>query len=255
MLLREDGRRHQHQDLLAVDRDCECRAQRDLGLAEADVAADQAVHRVRRLEILLHRFDRCALVLRLAVWKLVLELLDPLVLHVVRDPGLGLALCVELQQFPGHLAQMSARARLQVVPCLAAELRESRRLRIGADVTADLADLLVRNVDPVVSAIGEQEVVARDACDLLRLEAEQLRDAVVLVHHVVARAQVGEALKRAAGRARRARRPLPEHLCVREQCETELTPYEPASRGRHRELELARLLARFEQPRPNAPQE
>ena len=52
VLLREHGRRHEHQDLLAVDRDGERGAQRHLGLAEADVAADEAVHRMRRLEAL-----------------------------------------------------------------------------------------------------------------------------------------------------------------------------------------------------------
>jgi hypothetical protein len=44
----------------------------------------------------------------------------------------------------------------------------------------------VRDVQPVLAAEGEEEVVARDARDLLRLEAEQLPDAVVLVDDVVA---------------------------------------------------------------------
>ena len=63
VLLREDRRRHEHQHLLAVQRDGERGAQRDLGLAEPDVAADEAVHRARRLEILLDGLDRRALVL------------------------------------------------------------------------------------------------------------------------------------------------------------------------------------------------
>ena len=54
------------------------------------------------------------------------------------------------------------------------------------------------NVEPVVAAEGEEEVVAGDSRDLLRLEAEQLSDAVVLVDDVVARAEVGERLQRAA---------------------------------------------------------
>ena len=70
VLLGEHRRRHEHQRLLAVERGGEGRADRDLGLAEADVAADEPVHRPRRLEVLLDRLDRRALVLRLAVREL-----------------------------------------------------------------------------------------------------------------------------------------------------------------------------------------
>ena len=196
---------HEHQHLLAVDGDREGGAHGDLGLAEADVTADEPVHRVRRLEVLHHRFDRGALVLGLAVGELALETLDPFVLDIESDAGLRLPLRVELQQLAGQLAQVRASAGLQVVPGLAAELRERRRLRVGADVAADLADLLVRDVDPVVAAIGEQEVVARDTGDFLRLESLELRDAMVLVHDVVAGPEIGEALQRAPRRSRRAR--------------------------------------------------
>ncbi len=89
VLLREHRRRHEHQHLLAADGDGERGAQRDLGLAEADVAADEPVHRMRRLEILLDRLDRRALVLGLAVRELALEPLDPLVLDVVGDARAG----------------------------------------------------------------------------------------------------------------------------------------------------------------------
>ena len=128
VLLGEHGRRHEHQHLLAVDCDRERGAQRHLGLAEADVAADEAVHRMRRLEVLHHRLDRRALVVGLAVRELRLEPLDPLVLDVVCEARLRLPLRVELQQLARHLAQVLARPRLQVVPRLAAELRQRRRL-------------------------------------------------------------------------------------------------------------------------------
>ena len=202
VLLGEDRRRDEHQHLLAADRDRERRPERDLGLAVADVAADEPVHRPRRLEVLLDRLDRARLVLGLAVRELGLEPLDPLLVDVVGDPGPRLPLGVELEQLARHLAEVLAGAGLQVVPGLAAELRERRRVRVGADVARDLADLLVRDEDAVLAAEAEQEVVARDAGDLLRLEAEQLRDPVVLVDDVVARAQVGEARERAARPAR-----------------------------------------------------
>ena len=47
VLLGEDRGRYQHQHLAAAGDDLQGRADRDLGLAEADVAADQAVHRPR----------------------------------------------------------------------------------------------------------------------------------------------------------------------------------------------------------------
>ena len=87
-------------------------------------------------------------------------------------------------------------------------------LRVGADVARDLADLLVRDVEAVLSAERELKVVARDARDFSRLEAEQLADAVVLVDDVVARAELGEGLERAAGRCCSSARAAAEHLRV-----------------------------------------
>ena len=121
------------------------------------------------------------------------------------------------------------------------------RLRVGADVAADLADLLVRDIDPVVAAVGEQQVVAGDARNLFRLEALQLRDAVILVDDVVACAQVGEALQRAARRRRRARRALAEDLGVRQQRDAEVAPDEAAPCRRDGESESLRVLTRLEQ--------
>jgi len=46
VLLAEDGRRHEDRDLLAIQNALERRPNSHLGLAEAHVAADQAVHRL-----------------------------------------------------------------------------------------------------------------------------------------------------------------------------------------------------------------
>ena len=62
VLLREQRRRHQHRHLLARLHGDECGAQRDLGLAEADVAANDAVHRFARFQIDQHLFDGGGLV-------------------------------------------------------------------------------------------------------------------------------------------------------------------------------------------------
>ena len=46
MLLRENGRRHQDRDLSSVHHRLERGANGDFGFAEADVAANQAIHRL-----------------------------------------------------------------------------------------------------------------------------------------------------------------------------------------------------------------
>ena len=78
VLLGEDRRRRQHEHLLAVVGRLERGAQRDLGLAVADVAADEAVHRLRALHVGLDVLDRLALVGRLLPGEARLELAQPL---------------------------------------------------------------------------------------------------------------------------------------------------------------------------------
>ncbi len=112
----------------------------------------------------------------------------------------------------------------------------------------------MRDVEPVVAAKAEEEVVARDLGDGLRLEAEQLADPVVLVHDEVVGAQVGEGLERAASRTAPGitRRTLAEDLRVGQQDEPEVSPDEAAARGRDGEEELRLVgqgVTRLEQAR------
>ena len=116
----------------------------------------------------------------------------------------------------------------------------------------------MRDVEAVLAPEGEEEVVARDPRDLLRLEAEQLPDAVVLVDDEVARPQVGEGGERPAEAAVGARRSLAEDLRVGQEHEAELAPDEPAARRRDGEEELrllGELLAGLEHPRVGALEE
>src|SRR5207302_9709458 len=120
---------------------------------------------------------------------------------------------------------------LQVLPGLAAELRQCRRPGIRADVPRDLADLLVWDVEAVLTPEGEQQVVASDTRDLLRLEGLQAADAVILVDDVVAGAEVGEALQRASEARVRPGGTLAEDLRIGQQREPELAPDEAATPG------------------------
>ncbi len=88
----------------------------------------------------------------------------------------------------------------------------------------------MRHVQPVLSAEREQQIVARDPPDRLRLEAEQLADAVVLVDDVVTRSQVGERPQRPRD-ARLARRPPAEDLRLGHERDAELAPDEAPAGG------------------------
>ena len=74
VLARQQRRRHHDGDLLAVHRGDEGGAQRDLGLAEADIAADEPIHRPAGVEIVEHGADGGELILGLLVGKAGAEL-------------------------------------------------------------------------------------------------------------------------------------------------------------------------------------
>ena len=74
VLAREQRRRHHDRDLLAAHRGNEGGAQRHLGLAEADIAADQPIHRPSRREIVEHGVDRGLLVVRFLIGEAGAEL-------------------------------------------------------------------------------------------------------------------------------------------------------------------------------------
>src|SRR3954467_5649478 len=110
----------------------------------------------------------------------------------------------------------------------------------------------MRDVQAVFAAEREQEVVACNPGDLFRLEAEQLSDAVVLVHDVVTGAQVRERLEGASADPRLSGYPPAEHLMVGQQREPERAPHEaaPPSCDDEEEVRRAReLVARLEQSR------
>ena len=77
MLLGQDGGRHEKRRLLAFLHRLENGADSHLGLAEADVAADEPVHGARALHVLLGLENGALLVLRLLVDKGFLEFALP----------------------------------------------------------------------------------------------------------------------------------------------------------------------------------
>ena len=178
-------------------------AQRDLGLAVADVAADQPVHRPRRFHVGLDQLDRLALVGRLGEREALLELALPVGVGVERVPAAAAALGVEASSSPA-ISCAARRARAFIVSQrVPPSFSSGGMLAAGADVARDLRELVGGDEDAVIALVFEVQVVARDVGDRARLEAGEARDAVVLVHDDVAGAQVGERAQRAAARGTR----------------------------------------------------
>ena len=127
MLLGQDGCRHQHGHLLAGVDGLEGRADGDLGLAVADVAADQAVHRLLLGHVVLGCLDRGELVGRLLERKGGLELGHPVaVLGGIGKPRLAGALGLDVEQLLRQVDDSLGHPLLPLLPGRRADLREHR---------------------------------------------------------------------------------------------------------------------------------
>ena len=188
MLVREDRRRDEDGDLLAVLDRLECGAQGDLGLAVADVAEDEPVHRSAGLHVGLDLGDGPQLVGRLLVRERRFELGLPW--RVGRE---GVAASVrsgrvQVEQLLRQVADRLADPLLRPQPVGATELRQGRVL--AARVARDAGDLLDRDEDPVAGRerqLEEVAVVAGPAAATKHLLVAG--DAVVDVDDQVARAE------------------------------------------------------------------
>ena len=213
VLLAEDRRRHEHRDLPArVDR-LERGADRDLGLAEADIAADEAIHRPRALHVALGRGDRGDLVLGLLVRELRLELALPVAVGGVRDALRRRARGLDAQQLAREVACAFLGVFLRLLPAPAAEGRQPRTRRARADIALDELDARRGHMDLGALVELEREELlhaARAEIALARslpvareqLEPDEARDAVVAVHHIVAGLEGEERVLRASARKR-----------------------------------------------------
>ena len=128
-----------------------------------------------------------------------------------RETRRGLSLGVQLEQLVGQVGERFAHARLARGPGRAAQPVE---LRLGAFerlVGLHQVHALERHVQARVVGVSQAHELAAPAVALERLQSLELPDAVVHVHHVIARLQLGEIADRssrssAAGAARAASR-------------------------------------------------
>jgi hypothetical protein len=192
MLLGEECRRHEHRDLLAVGERHERRAQRHLRLAEADIPADQPVHRLAIREVTDDGLDRRLLVGRLVEAETLGKGL--VVVHVELE-SITLAsrtLCVEVEELGGRVVRLACRALLRLVPLIAAELVQRRRLGRCAAVASDQVQVRDWNVELRIVGIEELQELRGAVAQVHRHEAEVTADPVLLVNDRVADPDLGE---------------------------------------------------------------
>ena len=116
MLLGKQGGRTEHRHLLAAGHGDESGAQRHFGLAEADVAAHQPVHRLAGAHVGHHRVDRGKLVGCFLEAEAVGEGFHVVLFEVERVPLARGALRVEREQFGSGVAHLLGSALLRLFP-------------------------------------------------------------------------------------------------------------------------------------------
>ena len=134
MLFAEQRGRAQHGDLLAAGDGAEGGAQGDFGLAEADVAADQAIHRLAGVHVIDDGDNGLCLIGGFLEAEAVGE---GLVIVFRKIEGVTLASCargVQRQQFGGGVARLLGGLALGLFPLAGAERVQRRAFRVGAGV-------------------------------------------------------------------------------------------------------------------------
>ena len=129
-------------------------AQRDLGLAEADVAADEAVHGLAGFEVLEHVVDGGELVVGLGVGEAGAEFFPGVVVGGREDGALAeRALGGDADEAFRHVADAGLEARLLRLPGAAAEAVEQALL---VAVAGEELDVLDRQVELVAAGVFER---------------------------------------------------------------------------------------------------
>ena len=187
VLLGQNGRGAEHHDLAAGVNALKRRAQGDLGLAKAHVAAQQAVHGLGRLHVGLDVGNGLQLVARLVVREALLHL--DLLGRIGRagDAGNRRAARIQIDQVKRQLFGVLARLVGGTRPVGGVEPGQAWLIAVGTNVARYAVNLLQRHVELVAVGVFQQKVVAFLAAHFLARDLAKERDTVGSVHHVVAR--------------------------------------------------------------------
>jgi len=216
VLAREQRRGGDHRHLHAAHRRHEGRAHRHFGLAEADIATNQPVHRLTGGDVLDHLRNRRKLVVGFLVREARGKLLPGVVRGLQHRRLAQRAFGGEPDQLVGNLPDALLEPGLLGLPCAAAELVEQPFL------VAELAqefNVFDGKIQAVATGVFERQAFVRCARRRDRLKPGVAPDAVIDMHHEVARAEgirLGEkVLRPPPPLLRRADQPVPQNVLFR----------------------------------------
>ena len=197
VLPRQNRRGGQDRALFAAHHAFERGAQCDLGLADADVTAEQPVHRPRLLHIVLDVCRAGQLVGRFLIGKALFKITLP---GVVGGEGVAvrlLAAGVQLDQLLRHLLRRSLDLLAGLGPIAAAQAAQLHVVAVARrSVAGQKVQLGDGHVQHVLFVVLDAQVVLCDALHGHPLDARVPPDAVVLVNDQIAHRDFAQAVQR-----------------------------------------------------------
>ena len=154
MLLRKHRSGHHHSHLLAINHSLEGRTNRNLGLAVAHVAAQQALHRLGLFHISLDFANRLQLVRRFLIGERFLELVLQLGIGAKGVPRHNLALSVQAQKLLRQLRNCLGRLGRGALPIGATHFGKAWHRSLAAHIFMQKANLVHRHIELIITGVG-----------------------------------------------------------------------------------------------------
>ena len=192
VLLGEQGGRREQRDLLATHHGDEGRAQRDFGLAETDVAADETIHRLAARHIADHGGNRGGLVGRFLEAEAFRKFHVVARLERERMAFARRTARVQVEQFGGGIANLLGSAALGLFPLTGAERVKRGAFRIGAAIARNYVQLRDRHIEFAFAGVFEVQELGFTFAEIHRHQTHIAADAVLRMHDRVAHLQLGQ---------------------------------------------------------------
>ena len=198
MLAGEQRGWHHNGDLLAFhDRD-EGGAKRNLGFAEAHVAADQPIHRAAHCEVFGDRIDARELIVGFLVREAREKFGVSAIWHREHGRSFGLAGRSHLDEFLGHLADALFEPGFTALPRRAAKLVEICA-SVVRPITGQQLHIFNGQEQLVAARIFKFHAIMRRARCIYGLQPDEAPNAMIRVHHQIARGEARSLDQHVAG--------------------------------------------------------